>query len=108
MTSDRTHIDDSLPAQLEALSNGAGICRREDRLLVRMTGDDRVTFLHGMCSNDIEKLQPGMLTYALILNDHAHVVADIYVWAEADALLLEADRGLWPKAREHLEKFLVA
>jgi len=90
------------------LTTGAGICRRHDRLLVRMIGDDRVTFLHGMCSNDIKNLKSGMVTYALILNDHAHVVADIYVWAEESALLLEADRALWAKAREHLEKFLVA
>lgn len=103
-----SHIEGDLAAQLEALTASAGICRRAERLIVRMVGDDRATFLHGMCSNDIKNLKPGMVTYALILNDHAHVVADIYVWAEESALLIEADRGLWVKAREHLEKFLVA
>ncbi len=108
MTPDESHSEGGLAAQLEALTAGAGICRRDERLVVRMVGDDRTTFLHGMCSNDIKNLKPGMVTYALILNDHAHVVADIYVWAEESALLIEADRGLWAKAREHLEKFLVA
>jgi folate-binding protein YgfZ len=86
----------------------AAICRRDDRIVVRMPGEDRVSFLHGMCSNEIKALQSGMVTYALILTDHAHVVADLYVWADDDALYLEVERGLWPKAREHLEKFLVA
>jgi len=108
MTPGESHIERDLAAQLEALTASAGICRRDERLVVRMVGDDRATFLHGMCSNDIKNLKPGMVTYALILNDHAHVVADIYVWAEENALLIEADRGLWAKAREHLEKFLVA
>ncbi len=108
MTPGESHIERDLAAQLEALTASAGICRRDERLVVRMVGDDRTAFLHGMCSNDIKNLKPGMVTYALILNDHAHVVADIYVWAEERALLIEADRSLWAKAREHLEKFLVA
>jgi folate-binding protein YgfZ len=103
-----SNLKGGLGAQVQALTAHAGIGRREDRLMVRMVGDDRVTFLHGMCSNDIKGLKPGMVTYALILTDHAHIVADIYVWAGDDALYLETDVGLWPQARQHLEKFLVA
>jgi folate-binding protein YgfZ len=108
MNSSESNPDGDVAAQLQALTSHAGVGRREERLLVRMVGDDRVTFLHGMCSNDIKSLKPGMVTYALILTDHAHIVADIYVWADEDALYLETDRDLWPKTREHLEKFLVA
>jgi folate-binding protein YgfZ len=97
-----------IEAQLRTLTTHAGVCRRHDRLAVRMVGDDRATFLHGMCTNDIKSLKPGMLTYALVLTDHAHVIADLYVWADEDALYLEVDRSLWPRTREHLEKFLVA
>jgi folate-binding protein YgfZ len=108
MNSGESAITDSLAAQLQALTGAAGVCRREDRTMVRMVGDDRASFLHGMCSNDIKNLAPGRLAYALILTDHAHLVADLYVWADDDALYLDLDRGLWPAAREHLEKFLVA
>src|SRR5215472_13815394 len=94
-----------IAAQLQA---AAGVCRRKDRLAVRMVGDDRASFLHGMCSNDIKNLKPGMLTYALVLTDHAHVIADLYVWADDDALYLDLDRTRWPATRRHLEKFLVA
>jgi folate-binding protein YgfZ len=97
-----------IAVELQALTAHAGICRRDDRLMVRMVGDDRVAFLHGMCSNDIQGLKPGMVTYALILTDHAHVVTDFYVWADDAAIYLDTDRELWPKARRHLEQFLVA
>jgi folate-binding protein YgfZ len=94
--------------QLQALATAAGLCRREERMVVRLIGDDRVAFLHGMCSNDVKNLKPGMLTYALVLTDRAHVVADLYIFADTDALYLDVERRLWTAAREHLEKFLVA
>jgi folate-binding protein YgfZ len=108
MSSDAANDTGALAPQLRALSGAAGVCRRADRMVVRIVGDDRISFLHGMCSNDIKRLKPGTLTYALVLTDHAHVVADFYVWAAQDALYLDVDRELWARAREHLEKFLVA
>jgi folate-binding protein YgfZ len=108
MASKESHAGGDIGAQMRALTVGAAICRREDRLIVRMVGDDRVAFLHGMCSADIKNLKAGTIAYALMLTDHAHVVADLYVWADDGALYLETDRTLWPEARAHLEKFLVA
>jgi len=92
----------------DAITIGAGIATLDDRLIVRIIGDDRIPFMHGMCSNDIKGLATGAVAPALILTEHAHIIADFLVYAEADALLLEIDRALWPKARAHLEKFLVA
>jgi folate-binding protein YgfZ len=104
----RKSASPEIEAELEVLATGAGLHRRPQRMVVRMSGDDRVSFLHGMCSNDVKNLKPGTLTYALVLTDRAHIVADLYIWADNDALYLELDRGLWAKTREHLEKFLVA
>ena len=73
-----------------------------------MSGDDRASFLHGMCSNDIKGLKPGDLVAALFLTERAHLIAEANVWATADALLLEMERALWPAVRAHLERFLVA
>jgi folate-binding protein YgfZ len=97
-----------LDQQYSALIEVAGIARLDDRVVVRVTGDDRVSFMHGMCTQDIEKLRPGMVAPALILTEHAHVVADFFIYAEDDALLLEIERTAWARARNHLEKFLVA
>jgi len=98
----------TLDLQYEAITQGAGIARLDERLIVRVTGDDRVSFMHGMCSQDIKMLPPGAVVPALLLTEHAHVVADFLVYAEADALLIEIQRDAWPLARSHLEQFLVA
>src|ERR1700722_17622653 len=91
-----------------AIASGAGITAIGNRLIVRVSGDDRIDFMHGMCSNDIKGLATGVVSPALVLTEHAHIIADLLVYAAADALMLEVDRALWIKAREHLEKFLVA
>ncbi len=98
----------NLDLQLLALTTAAGVCRRQERMVVGLRGDDRISFLHGMCSNDVKNLKPGSLSYALILTDRAHVIADLYIWAVPGALYLDVERCLWPATREHLEKFLVA
>ncbi len=84
-------------ADYRALTAGVGCRLMEERMLVRMVGDDRVPFLHGMCSNDIAGLKPGMIAPALLMTEHAHVLADLYVWAKNDNLLIETDRALWPR-----------
>ena len=100
--------DASLEADYRALRAGAGVRLCTERIVVRMSGDDRASFLHGMCSNDIKGLKPGSLVAALFLTERAHLIAEANVWATADALLLEMERALWPAVRTHLERFLVA
>jgi folate-binding protein YgfZ len=91
-----------------ALKTGAGVRLCSERTIIRMSGDDRASFLHGMCSNDIKGLKPGGLIAALFLTERAHLIAEAVVWATADALLLEMERSQWPAVRAHLERFLVA
>ncbi len=97
-----------IDAEYFALRNGAGISPLADRLLIRVVGSDRVAFMHGMCSQDVKSLAAGAVAPALILNERAHLIADLFLYAEPDALLIETDRRLWPAARDHLERLLVA
>ena len=73
-----------------------------------MTGDDRVSFFHGMCSADIKAARPGSILPALFLTEHAHLIADAFIWVTPDALLLDIDADAWTGTRAHLEKLLVA
>jgi folate-binding protein YgfZ len=98
----------SLASDYAAIASGAGIATPANRIIVRVSGDDRIPFMHGMCSNDIKGLATGAVSPGLILTEHAHIIADFFVYADADALLLDIDRDLWALARAHLEKFLVA
>jgi folate-binding protein YgfZ len=91
-----------------AITTGAGLAPCANRIIVRVSGDDRIAFMHGLCSSDIKGLASGDVSPALILTEHAHIIADLFIYADADALLLDIDRNLWALARAHLEKFLVA
>src|SRR6185437_1954683 len=82
--------------------------RLDDRLLVRVTGDDRVSFLHGMCTADVKQLAAGQVAAALFVTERAHLIAEVYLYALADSFLLEVARDSWPRILSHLEKFLVA
>jgi folate-binding protein YgfZ len=99
---------DGPKADYHALKVGSGVRLGAERIVIRMSGDDRASFLHGMCSNDIKGLKPGGLVAALFLTERAHLIVEGNVWATADALLLEMERTLWPAVRAHLERFLVA
>jgi folate-binding protein YgfZ len=103
-----TGLGMSIVEDYKALTSAVTVRVLADRIVVRMIGDDRVSFLHGMCSNDIKGLAAGAIIPALFLTEHAHVIADCFVWATDDALLLDIDRDAWPRVRAHLERLLVA
>jgi folate-binding protein YgfZ len=86
----------------------AGIVTLSARVLVRATGDDRALFLHGMCTADVKSAKPGAILPALFLTEHAHVIADAFIWVTSDALILDVDRDAWTRTRAHLDRLLVA
>lgn len=99
---------EAIVREYQAITSGAGYSRLADRLVIRVSGDDRAAFLHGMCTADIKGMVPGQVAPALFVTERAHIIRDFYVYALADALILESDRAAWPDVRAHLEKFLVA
>ena len=98
----------SVQADYDAVRRAAGVRVLDGRVLVRVIGDDRVSFFHGMCSADVKGAKPGSVLPALILTEHAHVIADLFIWVIDDALLLELDADAWTRTRAHLERLLVA
>jgi folate-binding protein YgfZ len=91
-----------------ALRRDAGLVDLSWRGVLEMTGRDRVRFLHGMCTNDIKKLQPGQGCMAAIVNRQGKMVAEMIALATENALLLEMDRSNLQPAVDHLSRFLVA
>jgi len=87
----------------------AGVIPLDARILVRVTGDDRASFLHGMCTADVKTPRsPAPILPALFLTEHAHVIADSFIWVTTDALILDIDAEAWTRTHAHLEKLLVA
>jgi folate-binding protein YgfZ len=73
------------------------------RQRLRVSGGDRVEFLHGQCTNDIKRLQLGHSCYAAFLNAKGRMRGEGHIICLPDAFLLEVNPGLAPS----LEKFII-
>ena len=79
-----------------------------DRGCVRVTGADRVRFLNGMLANDVARLTAGDARPMLQLDRKGHVLAELWVLADPDALWLDVAPGLEAELRAVLEKHIIA
>ncbi|HSP81223.1 MAG TPA: glycine cleavage T C-terminal barrel domain-containing protein [Myxococcaceae bacterium] len=78
------------------------------REALRITGEDRASFLHGMVTQEVKGLAPGAATYAAMVTVKGAMVADARIVRRTDDLVLELEPGLGAKVREFLEKFLIS
>ena len=56
------------------------------RTILRISGDDRVKFLHGLLTRDVPETGLG---YAALLSPQGKYLADFLTFADADALYLD-------------------
>src|SRR5271165_2385054 len=51
----------------------------EDRGVVRVGGEDAASFLQGLLTNDVERLEPGEARYAALLSPQGKILFDMLV-----------------------------
>jgi folate-binding protein YgfZ len=76
-----------------------------DRGALEVSGPDRVAFLQGLVSNDVSAIPPGQATWAAMLTPQGKWLADFFVLAVPDALLLDAERAQVPMLAQRLARF---
>src|SRR5262249_16908418 len=91
-----------------ALRQDAALVDLPWRGILEMSGRDRVRFLHGMCTNDIKKLQPGQGCMAAIVNRQGKMVAEMIAYAAENPIPPEMDPTNLQPTLDHLSRFLVA
>ena len=64
-----------------------------DRTLLRLTGADRLAFLQGLVTNDLNNLDAGLI-YAALLTPQGKYLADFFLAAEPEAILLDVKTNL--------------
>ena len=62
--------------------------RLAGRAPLRLTGADRASFLHALCTNDVKGLAAGEGCEALFLNASGKVLGHAYAFVGADAIWL--------------------
>lgn len=78
-----------------------------DRTVVRLTGDDRVSFLNNFCTADIKLLQTNQISEAFILNEKGKLLAHLFVFCHADSLELNTVAGQGETIMTHLDRYLI-
>lgn len=91
-----------------AVYEQAGLTDLSFRTQVKFTGEDRSDFLQGMLSNDVKALRPGDGCPATLLTEQGRLVADLRVYAEESAILLDLDVRIKDKTVEALDRFIIA
>ncbi len=90
-----------------AAVTAAALVDWSDHGLIELTGKDRVTFLHGFCTNDIKRLAAGRLCEAFVTNVKGRILGHIWVEAGEATLRLDAGPG-WPsRLCAHLERYVI-
>lgn len=95
------------PDHYRALRESAAFVRRDDRGRLRLRGADRLSYLHGLLTNDVASLPAGASRYAALLTAQGRMISDMTVHELGDMVLIELDRSLAASIREHLDRFVI-
>src|SRR5438067_6902855 len=78
----------SVEKEYRAVRVGAGVFGRCARARLVVTGSDRYTWLQGMVTNDVRRLESGEpIIQACMLNATGHLLADMSIVNRPDSLL---------------------
>ncbi len=87
-----THYGDPY-AEQRALARAAGQVDRSNREIIRITGADRLSWLHSLTTQDLEHLEPGTSAQALVLSPQGHIEHHLTVADNGTALWAHVEPG---------------
>lgn len=79
--------------------------RLEDRAVIAVTGPEAASFLHTLVSANIEALQDGEATHALLLTPQGKILFDFFVVRQSDGFLIDIDRASAEALRKRLTMY---
>jgi tRNA-modifying protein YgfZ len=96
------HYGDPLREQRTAES-AAAIVDRSNRGVLRITGADRLTWLHSLTTQHLTGLAPGNTAQALVLSPNGHVEHHLTLTDDGTTTWLHVEPGTAPSLTEFLE-----
>jgi folate-binding protein YgfZ len=89
-----------------AVHDRSGFLERQDLGRLRLRGQDRRSYLHGILTNDIEGLAAGDGCYAALLTPQGRFITDMHVYELGDEVLITLPRSLASAIRDRLDQFI--
>jgi folate-binding protein YgfZ len=93
--------------ETRALIEGAGAFDLGYRGQIAIRGADRLRWLNGMLTNNIQALAEGSGTYNFVLNAQGRIQGDGDAYRVADHLLVITDRSQIPALMAHFDHFII-
>jgi folate-binding protein YgfZ len=75
------------------------------RAVLALSGADRVGFLNGLVSNDVALAVPGRAVWAALLTAQGKWLADFFIFADAERLLLDCEAAQAPMLLQRLQRY---
>ncbi len=95
-------------AEHAALGTSAAVLDLSFRSRLCLLGADRVQFLHGQVTNDVNVLRPSHGCYATLVTSKGRMQGDLHIWNLAEELLLDFEPGHAAAVVARLEKYIVS
>ena len=100
-----TPID--LGASYRVLCEACGVLEFSDRTRLILSGDDRQSFLHNLCTNDIKKLSRGQGCEAFITNVQGKCLGFVTVLNADDEVIVETVPQQADLLLSHFDRYLI-
>src|SRR5437016_3798017 len=91
-----------------AVRNRSGLADLSHLGRLRITGKDRLPFLNGLLTNELLKLNEGTGVRSVLLNTKARVLADLYVYAREDDLLIDTGDVPGAAVKDIFDRFIIS
>jgi folate-binding protein YgfZ len=75
------------------------------RAVLAIEGKDRLSFLQGLVSNDVTAAAPGSAVWAALLTPQGKWLADFFILADDERLLLDCERDQAPAIVQRLSRY---
>lgn len=76
-----------------------------DRAVLAVSGEDRVSFLQGLVSNDVTLVAPGRAVWAALLTPQGKWLADFFISSDGERLLLDVEAAQAAMLVQKLTRF---
>ena len=94
----------SFNGEQRTLESGDGFVDLSHRGVLRVSGPDRLTWLHSLTTQHLEQLQPGVTTGTLVLSPQGHVEHAMYGSDDGEAFTAHVEPGAAPALVEWLDR----
>ena len=98
---------DSIQLEYEALTNQVGLFDLSGRTQIAIVGSDRTKFLQGMCTNDIQALEPGSGCEAFLTDVQGKTSSYVFVSCHPTSLLLDTVAAQSETIIQGLDRYII-